>query len=120
MTILFTFLLSFIVPDVVPQPVYAADTSLVSLYYKAWDMAKDHIRYDEGMASPKHMDEGCMGSYGTKTIWIWDTAFMTLFCKYSPKNYPGVESLKNFYAPIHDGVPSSLVIHHPDNPPLFA
>ena len=49
MTILFTFLLSFIVPDVVPQPVYAADTSLVSLYYKAWDMAKDHIRYDEAV-----------------------------------------------------------------------
>lgn len=120
MTILFTFLLSFIVPDVVPQPVYAADTSLVSLYYKAWDMAKDHIRYDEGVASPQYMDEGCMGSYGTKTIWIWDTAFMTLFCKYSPENYPGVESLRNFYAPIHDGAPSSLIIHHPDNPPLFA
>ena len=120
MFFLFSFLLTFVVPDVVPQPVYSADTSLVSLYYKAWDMAKEHIRHEPGLSSPTYMDEGCMDKSGPKTIWIWDTAFMTLFCKYAPAYFPGVESLRNFYCPILDGSASHLRIHHPDNPPLFA
>lgn len=105
---------------IVPQPVYAADTSFVELYYKAWELASEHIRHEEGLASPRYMDEGCLDGTGTQTIWIWDTAFMSLFCKYAPDYFPGVESLRNFYEPVLDGKPSPLRIHHPDNPPLFA
>ena len=120
MTLLVTLLATFLVKDVVPQPIYAADTSLVNLYYTAWEMAQDQIRHDSGLASPVYMDEGCMDKNGPKTIWIWDTALMSLYCKYAPDYFPGVESLRNFYAPILDDKPSPLSIHHPDNPPLFA
>lgn len=108
------------IQGVVPQPVYAADPSLVELYYKAWELAAEHIRNEDGLASPRYMDEGCMDGDGPGTIWIWDTAFMSLFCKYAPAYFPGVESLRNFYEPILDGRDSPLRIHHPDNPPLFA
>ena len=108
------------IQEVVPQPVYAADPSLVELYYKAWELADEHIRYDEGLACPRYMDEGCKDGDGPGTIWIWDTAFMSLFCKYAPAYFPGIASLRNFYEPILDGRASPLRIHHPDNPPLFA
>lgn len=46
---------------------------------------------------------------------------MAFFTKYSPKEFPGVESLLNFYGPMHDGSGKlPLRIQHPDNPPLFA
>ena len=120
MTLLLTLLIGLPLRDIVPQPVYEADTTLVELYYKAWELAEDHIRTQPGLASARYMDEGCMDGFGPETIWIWDTAFMSLFCKYAPAYFPGVESLKNFYEPILDGAPSPLRIHHPDNPPLFA
>lgn len=66
------------------------------------------------------MDEACQND----AIWIWDTCLMTLFCKYAPIEFPGVESLNNFYVPLHDSAYQQgtypLIIHHPDNPPLFA
>jgi len=107
-------------PYDVPQPVYDGDQSLIELYYKAWELADRRIMFTEGMPSPRYMDEGCMDGFGPKTIWIWDTAFMSLFCKYSPTYFPGVGSLQNFYRPILDNEKSPLRIHHPDNPPLFA
>ena len=118
LTLLLTATLSL--QEIVPQPVYAADTTFVELYYTAWEPASEHIRHEDGLASPLYMDEGCLDGMGPQTIWIWDTAFMSLFCKYAPAQFPGVESLRNFYEPIFDGKPSPLRIHHPDNPPLFA
>lgn len=54
------------------------------------------------------------------TIWIWDTEFMVLFCKYAPNIFPGVQSLDNFYESILNRKSSSLRIHHPDNPPFYS
>jgi hypothetical protein len=62
------------------------------------------------------MDE----AFDPKTIWIWDTAFMTFFTRYAPARFPGVQSLRNFYEPMHHGGARPFVIQHPDNPPLFA
>ena len=62
------------------------------------------------------MDEGA----DPNTNWIWDTCFMTMFCKYSPQLFPGVESFWNFYLPMHEHVPVGVPICHLDNPPLFA
>ena len=36
-------------------------------------------------------------------IWIWDTCFMSLFCKYAQSVFPGIESLNNFYEVLHNG-----------------
>ena len=99
-----------------PEPVLDRSPDLVSLYWAAWEMAWDHVVHQPGVPQSPYMDE----AFDPDVVWIWDTCFMTHFCKYAPDLFPGIESLQNFYAPLHDGVTSALQIQHPDNPPLFA
>lgn len=100
----------------VPEPVIDEEPVLAELYYKAWELAWDHVTEHEGVPQSPYMSEG----FSKETIWIWDTCFMTHFCKYAPETFPGIESFRNFYRVLHDGSPTSLRIQHPDNPPLFA
>lgn len=104
----------------IPVPVFKQDPALVQLYWKAWELAHQHVKEQPGLPQSPYMDEG----FWNDTIWIWDTCFMSLFCKYAPHNFPGVESLNNFYVPLDDPhyQPGTypLNIQHPDNPPLFA
>ena len=100
----------------IPAIVYSLNPDYVALYNKAWELAKDHVKSKEGIAQSPYIDE----AFDEKTIWIWDTAFMLQFFKYAPFEFPAIESLNNFYAPIHDNSESSLRIEIPDNPPLFA
>ena len=103
--------------DKVPEPVYDARPDFLKLYRRAWELASEHIDESiKGLPVERHMDEGCMPD----RLWIWDTCFMAHFCKYSPEVFPGIESLDNFYKPMYDNVESPCLIHHPDNPPLFA
>ena len=73
----------------IPQPVFGQNPELVDLYWKAWEMAYDHIKVQKGIPQSSYMDEALWDD----TIWIWDTEFMVLFCKYAPKLFPGIESL---------------------------
>ncbi len=100
----------------VPGVILDRNPEFVELYQAAWKMAAEHIQDLPGLPVVRHMDEACDPS----RLWIWDTCFMVHFCKYAPKTFPGIESLDNFYLPMLDGVKSSCLIHHPDNPPLFA
>ncbi len=103
----------------VPEPVFEAEPGFVDLYWLAWQLAWDHVKIQPGLPQSPYIDEALWDTH----IWIWDTCFMVLFCKYSPDRFPGVESLNNFYAAFHDEYPSEsypLCIQHPDNPPLFA
>ena len=104
-----------------PEPVYDEQPGYVDLYWKAWDLAWDHVKEDEGLVQSPYMDEAWYSLTTGKDgrIWIWDTEFMALFCKYAPQVFPGIQSLDNFYGPILDGKPSSQIIHHPDNPAFF-
>ncbi|BDD08192.1 glycoside hydrolase [Fulvitalea axinellae] len=102
--------------SLIPSPVMDGDNKLVELYWKAWELAWEKVKYQDGMPQSPYMDEGLWDH----TVWIWDTAFMVHFCKYSPKQYPGIESFDNFYTVMHGTNTASLKIHHPDNPPLFA
>lgn len=99
-----------------PQPVFQYHRGLVDLYWQAWEQAWRHIGQNEGLVQKKYMDEGLWDD----TIWIWDSEFMALFCKYAPHVFPGIETLNNFYYPILEGKGSSLRIQHPDNPPFYA
>lgn len=100
----------------IPQPVFDQNPEFVDLYWKTWEIAYNHIKEQKGIPQPLYMDEALWDD----TIWIWDTEFMVLFCKYAPKLFPGIESLNNFYESILNGKSSSLKIQHPDNPPFFA
>jgi len=99
-----------------PEPVFEIEPGFVELYWKAWELAYAHVLSIPGLPQSHYMDEG----FQADTLWIWDTCFMALFCRYAPDQFPGIESLQNFYAPIHDGFQMPLIIQHADNPPLFA
>lgn len=120
----------------IPEPIYDKDPSFSQLYRKAWELAHDHIKEIPGMPQTPYMDE----AFCETEIWIWDSCFMALFCKYAQSCFPGVESLNNFYKVLYDnaelpfiipqvapewtgavnGKPSRIHIHISDNPPLFA
>lgn len=100
----------------VPEVIYDRNPGYVELYWKAWELAAEHIYTHPGMPQERYMSEGCRAG----RIWIWDTCFMVQFCKYARDSFPGIVSLENFYAPLHDRQPTTMPIHHIDNPPLFA
>ena len=121
--------------DSLPRPVFDARPELCDLYYKAWELAHTHIANVPGLPAPRYMDAG----HRSDRIWIWDTCFMSLFCKYCPEEFPGVESLENFYGILMDrgdeplplvrgnrwcgadeGRMMPFMVHIADNPPLFA
>lgn len=123
--------------DTLPQPICEDMPEYDELYQKAWELAHDHIRHIDGMPQTPYMDE----AFCDTQIWIWDTCFMSLFCKYARDEFPGVESLRNFYDVLYGnkslpyvtpsegepawtgaspGIPSRMEIHIADNPPLFA
>jgi hypothetical protein len=103
----------------VPEPIFDADTSLVDLYWKAWELAWDHVISRSGAPQSPYIDCGFTPG-GGNVIWIWDSCFMAMYCKYAAQIFPSVETLNNFYWIIHDGAKSKLKIEHADNPPLFA
>ena len=100
----------------VPHVIFKKKPGYVELYWKAWEYAYDHIKTKAGLPQPRYMDE----AFSDSDNWIWDTCFMVHFTKYAPDLFPGIESLKNFYAPMHAGFKSPIAIHILDNPPLFA
>ncbi len=106
--------------DQVPEPIFDKEPGYTNLYWTAWELAHEKVRAQRNLPRSPYMDEG----FWDDTIWIWDTCFMALFCKYSPREFPGVESLNNFYVPLHGNAYEEgtypLNIQHPDNPPLFA
>ena len=106
--------------DWVPEPIFEEEPGFVELYWTAWEQAYDHVAIQEGIPQSPYMDEAFAASH----IWIWDTCFMVLFCKYAPDRFPGVETLNNFYEAFHSDQYRAgdfpLGIQHPDNPPLFA
>ncbi|MBE6388391.1 MAG: hypothetical protein E7045_10110 [Lentisphaerae bacterium] len=102
--------------SMVPEIVFDERPDFVRLYYKAWELAAEHIKTIPGLPVERHMDEGA----SDEKIWIWDTCFMVHFCKYAPDFFPGIQSLDNFYFTMYDGKKCSCKIHHADNPPLFA
>ena len=120
----------------IPIPVFEEKPEYLELYDLAWNLAHDHIYDIPGMPQNPYMDEAFL----ITDMWIWDTCFMMFFCKYAPNVFPGIETLNNFYKPLHDhyqlpkvtvhnppdwtdykdGDSVQVRIHIPDNPPLFS
>ena len=123
--------------EFVPTPVFDEHPEYLEFYNTAWQMAFDHIKYIPGMPQNPYMDE----AFCATQLWIWDSCFMALFCKYARDVFPGVETLKNFYDVMYEGKrfpeiiapdnepdwtgavagePFEIKLHIADNPPLFA
>ncbi len=120
-----------------PVPVCEDHPEYADFYYKAWELAHDHVRDIPGMPQNPYMDEG----FCDTQVWVWDTCFMTQFCKFAAEVFPGVETLNNFYEVLYGtkslakiipspkepfwtfakpGVENDIYIHIADQPPLFA
>ena len=120
-----------------PEPVCEQFPNYGAFYKKAWEIARGHVRDIEGMPQNPYMDEG----FCDTQVWIWDTCFMSLFCKFAQEVFPGVETFKNFYEVLYHGAslpailptekepfwtgakqgePFHIQVHIADNPPLFA
>lgn len=101
----------------VPTPIFDENPGYVELYWKAWEMAYDHVVEDPGVPHSPYMDEVCYDN----VIWIWDSCFMTLFNRYAADDYfPGVANLNNIYMPLYDNADTTQSIWFADNPNLLA
>ncbi len=99
-----------------PAPIFEAEPGYVDLYWKAWELAYKHIATDDGAVQSPFMDEGRVDG----KISLWESAFTAHFTKYAPDIFPGIESLNEYYAQIHDNATSSQTIEHRNNPPILA
>ena len=102
--------------SMLPAPVFAEEPGYVDLYWKAWELAWEKIREDEGMPQSTFLHSG----RDPEKISLWESCFTALFTKYAPDVFPGIQSLDNFYAMIHDGEDGTLRVEYPDNPPILA
>lgn len=101
----------------VPTPIFDSNPGYVELYWKAWEMAYNHVIDDPGAPHSPYMDEVCYDF----VIWIWDSCFMTLFNRYASNDYfPGVSNLNNIYMPFYDSVGTTQSVWFADNPNLLA
>jgi len=121
----------------IPHPICEEYPQYEKFYNKAWEIAFAHIKDIPGMPQNPYMDE----AFCDTQIWIWDSCFMSLFCKYAREVFPGVETLNNFYEVLYNGKslpkvipterepkwtraipgqPTNIKVHLADNPPLFA
>ena len=121
----------------IPVPVCEDFPEYEAFYNNAWELAHTHVRDIPGMPQNPYMDE----AFCDTQVWIWDTCFMSLFCKFAGEVFPGVETFNNFYEVLYGGkllpeivptekepwwtgatpgVPTNIKVHIADNPPLFA
>jgi hypothetical protein len=75
-----------------PQPILPSRQDWLELYDFSWKTAAKNIRMSRGR---RHMDAAWDPARNCQ--WVWDTCFMALYCRYGNGQYPGVESLDNFY-----------------------
>lgn len=100
----------------VPKVIFS-DDNLIKLYNTAWKIAATRVRNGpSSLPVSPYIDESCYDA----NIWIWDSAFMSLFCRYAPNVFPGTQTLENIYYPIHKNANTGLKVWMPDNPPLLS
>jgi hypothetical protein len=75
-----------------PQPILPGRPDWLELYDFSWKTAARNIRISHGR---RHMDVAWDPARNCQ--WVWDACFMALYCRYGNGQYPGLESLDNFY-----------------------
>ena len=107
-----------------PKPLLPSHREWVELYDFAWREAAKHIWHSRGRW---HMDIAWDPTRNYQ--WVQDTCFVAMFCRYGAAQYPGIQSLDNFYelqredgyiAMTYDMDTGDEVYPDRINPPLFA
>ena len=76
-----------------PRPILDAHPRWIELYDFAWSLAARNRR--RGKTGRWYMD--CAWDPSRNYQWVWDTSFMCMYCRFAPEQYPGIQSLDNFY-----------------------
>jgi hypothetical protein len=85
--------------DVLPGPIYDEDPELIPVYWKAWELAFRHFHQPAtGSGFPAQFIDAAFN----QNIFLWDTAFMMMFCNVAYGLVPGIRLLGNFYAKQHE------------------
>ena len=83
---------------VLPSPYWEGHNKEIEMYWKAWEIGIKNI------CQPLD-DSGFVTSYIAPAyngnIFMWDNAFITMFCRYGKNFFPFQKSLDNFYAKQH-------------------
>jgi len=83
---------------VLPLPYWEGHEKEIEMYWKAWEIGISNI------CQPLD-DSGFVSSYIAPAyngnIFMWDNAFITMFCRYGKRFFPFQNTLDNFYAKQH-------------------
>jgi hypothetical protein len=81
-----------------PSPIDEAHPDRVAVYWKAWELA---FRNFHVPAPGTGFVSNFIDAAFNANIFLWDTAFMTMFCNLAHPLVPGISSLDNFYCKQH-------------------
>lgn len=82
------------VKNLLPEPILESLPEYVSCYWRTWEIAYNNVHVptaESGFVS-NFVDAAFNGN-----IFLWDTAFITMFCNIAHPYIPGIRSLDNFY-----------------------
>ncbi|WP_102407336.1 MGH1-like glycoside hydrolase domain-containing protein [Parabacteroides bouchesdurhonensis] len=83
---------------ILPEPVWEGHAKELEMYWKAWEIGVRNIKAPEagsGFVS-SYIDTAYNGN-----IFMWDSAFITMFARYGTRFFPFQRTLDNFYAKQH-------------------
>jgi hypothetical protein len=81
-----------------PEPIWPAQAAHVECYWGAWRLAFQNVRSpaaENGFVS-SYIDAAFNGS-----LFMWDSAFITLYARYARRAFDFVSALDNFYVKQH-------------------
>ena len=74
--------------EYIPLPICEEYPEYYEFYQKTWKLVNSHVKKIDGMPQSPYMDE----AFCETQIWIWDSCFTSLFCKYGKEVFPGIET----------------------------
>jgi hypothetical protein len=83
---------------ILPVPFWEGHDLSVGMYWKAWEIGIRNIRKPQAGSGfiSSYLDTAYNGN-----IFMWDSAFITMFAKYGSRLFPFQNTLDNFYALQH-------------------
>ena len=84
--------------SILPAPFWNGNDAAVDMYWKTWEIAFRNIKNpakENGFIN-SYIDTAYNGN-----IFMWDSAFITMFARYGLRAYPFQRTLDNFYAKQH-------------------
>lgn len=81
-----------------PSPIFDENPLWTKLYWKAWELAFKN--FHEPAPKSGFVSQFIDAAFNDN-IFLWDTAFMTMFCNVAYSLVPGIASLDNFYIKQH-------------------